>query len=161
MGKKSTSQTQQNPQNATLLPNPNPSSAPNSRILRFDSIIKKGEDDKGNIYYKIKWKDLPKEEASYEPIENLSEIKNEMKEYDTNYFLSIKEIEVNPIKVNFIKKFEGQFFCNVLFEKIDKNEKNENNKPFIANLYIKYSNLRKVYPKLLINYFEQFYKDKD
>ena len=81
MGKKSASQSQQNPQNATLLPNPNPSSAPNSRILRFDSIIKKGEDDKGNIYYKIKWKDLPKEEASYEPIENLSEIKNEMKEY--------------------------------------------------------------------------------
>lgn len=57
MGKKSASQSQQNPQNATLLPNPNPSSAPNSRILRFDSIIKKGEDDKGNIYYKIKWKD--------------------------------------------------------------------------------------------------------
>ena len=80
-----------------------------------------------------------------------------MKEYDTNYFLSIKEIEVNPIKVNFIKKFEGQFYCNVLFEKLS--EKIDNNKPFIANLYIKYNNLKKVYPKLLINYFEQFYKD--
>ena len=160
MGKKSLSQSQQQiPQNATMFPNPNPSSPANSKILRFDSILKKGEDDQGNIYYKIKWKDLPKEEASFEPIENLSAIKNEMKEYDTNYFLSIKEIEVNPIKVNFIKKFDGQLFCNVLFEKIDKNEKNESNKPFIANLYIKYNNLRKVYPKLLINYFEQYYKD--
>ena len=157
MGKKSLSQSQQLPQNAMILPNPNPSSNPNSKILRFDSILKKGEDDKGNIYYKIKWKDLPKEDASFEPIENLSPIKNEMKEYDTNYFLSIKEIEVNPIKVNFIKKFEGQFYCNVLFEKLS--EKIDNNKPVIANLYIKYNNLRKVYPKLLINYFEQFYKD--
>ena len=87
--------------------------------------------------------------------------KEKIQEKKEKNFLSIKEIEVNPIKVNFIKKFEGQFFCNVLFEKIDKNEKNENNKPFIANLYIKYSNLRKVYPKLLINYYEQFYKDKD
>ena len=144
------------PQNVSLLPNPNLSSSSNSKILRFDSILKKGKDDKGNIYYKIKWKDLPKEEASFEPIENLNAIKSEMKEYDTNYFLAIKEVEVNPIKVNFIKKFEGQYFCNVLFEKIDKND---NNKPFIANLYIKYNNLRKVYPKLLINYFEQFYKD--
>ena len=125
MGKKSVSQSQQSSKDAVLLQNQNPSSSSNSRILRFDSILKKGEDDKGNIYYKIKWKDLPKEDASFEPIENLSAIKNEMKEYDTNYFLSIKEIEVNPIKVNFIKKFEGQFFCNVLFEKIDKNEKNE------------------------------------
>ena len=87
---------------------------------------------------------------------SLSPIKTEMKEYDTNYFMSIKEIEINPIKVNFIKKFEGQYFCNVLFEKIS--EKNDN-KPFIANLYIRYNNLRKVYPKLLINYFEQFYRD--
>ena len=159
MGKKSVSQSQQSSKDAVLLQNQNPSSASNSRILRFDSILKKGEDDKGNIYYKIKWKDLPKEDASFEPIENLSAIKNEMKEYDTNYFLSIKEIEVNPIKVNFIKKFQGQFYCNVLFEKIEKKERNENNKPFIANLYIKYNNLRKIYPKLLINYFEQFYRD--
>ena len=159
MGKKSVSQSQQSSKDAVLLQNQNPSSASNSRILRFDSILKKGEDDKGNIYYKIKWKDLPKEEASYEPMENLFEIKNEMKEYDTNYFLSIKEIEVNPIKVNFIKKFQGQFYCNVLFEKIERKERSENNKPFIANLYIKYNNLRKIYPKLLINYFEQFYRE--
>ena len=156
MGKKSLSQSQQHVEKGTILPNPNSASNPNSKILRFDSILKKGEDEQGNIYYKIKWKDLPKEEASFEPIENLSPIKTEMKEYDTNYFMSIKEIEINPIKVNFIKKFEGQYFCNVLFEKIS--EKNDN-KPFIANLYIRYNNLRKVYPKLLINYFEQFYKD--
>ena len=49
MGKKSTSQSQQNPQNATLLPNPNPSSAPNSRILRFDSIIKNYPSSDDNI----------------------------------------------------------------------------------------------------------------
>ena len=47
---------------------------------------------------------MPKEEASYEPIENLSQIQKEIKEYDLNYLLSIQEIEVNPIKVNFIKK---------------------------------------------------------
>ena len=159
MGKKSLSQSSQVPPSVTLLNNQNSSSNSNSKILRFDSILKKGEDDQGNIYYKIKWKDLPKEDASFEPIENLSPIKNEMKEYDTNYFLAIKEVEVNPIKINFIKKFEGQFYCNVLFEKIsEKNDKNDN-KPFIANLYIKYNNLKKVYPKLLINYFEQFYKD--
>ena len=134
MGKKSLSQSQQHTEKGTILPNPNSSSNANSKILRFDSILKKGEDEQGNIYYKIKWKDLPKEEASFEPIENLSPIKSEMKEYDTNYFMSIKEIEINPIKVNFIKKFEGQYYCNVLFEKIS--EKNEN-KPFIANLYIR------------------------
>ena len=42
-----------------------------SKILKFDYILKKGEDENGNIFYKIKWKDLPKEEASFEPIENL------------------------------------------------------------------------------------------
>ena len=41
MGKKSLSQSQQLPQNAMILPNPNPSSNPNSKILRFDSILKK------------------------------------------------------------------------------------------------------------------------
>ena len=159
MGKKSLSQSSQVPPNVTLLNNQNSFSNANSKILRFDSILKKGEDDQGNIYYKIKWKDLPKEDASFEPIENLSPIKNEMKEYDTNYFLAIKEVEVNPIKINFIKKFEGQFYCNVLFEKISEKNDKSDNKPFIANLYIKYNNLKKVYPKLLINYFEQFYKD--
>ena len=159
MGKKSLSQSSQVPPSVTLLNNQNSSSNSNSKILRFDSILKKGEDDQGNIYYKIKWKDLPKEDASFEPIENLSPIKNEMKEYDTNYFLAIKEVEVNPIKINFIKKFEGQFYCNVLFEKISEKNDKSDNKPFIANLYIKYNNLKKVYPKLLINYFEQFYKD--
>ena len=74
MGKKSLSQSQHNNEKGTILPNPNPSSNPNSKILRFDSILKKGEDDQGNIYYKIKWKDLPKEDASFEPIENLSPI---------------------------------------------------------------------------------------
>ena len=43
MGKKSLSQSQQVPQNVTLMPNTNPSSPANSKILRFDSILKKGE----------------------------------------------------------------------------------------------------------------------
>ena len=160
MGKKSLSHSQHIPSNNTHSPSPI-SSNNSSKILRFDSILKKGEDEKGNIYYKIKWKDLPKEEASFEPIENLSPIKNEIKEYDTNYFYAIKEIEVNPIKVNFIKKIEKNIYCNVLFEKIGDKSGNDkdNSKPFVANLYIKYNNLKKVYPKLLINYFEQFYKD--
>ena len=132
-----------------------------SKILKFDYILKKGEDENGNIFYKIKWKDLPKEEASYEPIENLSPIQKEIKEYDINYFLSIRDVEVCPIKVNFIKKINKVMYCNVLFERYnqDKNSNGNSNKPFIANLYIKYKNLRSTYPKLLINYFEQFYKD--
>ena len=130
-----------------------------SRILKFDYILKKGEDEEGNIYYKIKWKDLPKEDASYEPIENLSAIKEQMKEYDMNYLSSIKEIDVSPIKVNFIKKINKKIYCNVLFERYNQNNSGNNNKPFIANLYIGYNNLKSAYPKLLINYFEQFYKD--
>ncbi len=132
-----------------------------SKILKFDYILKKGEDENGNIFYKIKWKDLPKEEASYEPIENLSPIQKEIKEYDINYFLSIRDVEVCPIKVNFIKKINKVMYCNVLFERYnqEKNSNGNSNKPFIANLYIKYKNLRSTYPKLLINYFEQFYKD--
>ncbi len=132
-----------------------------NKILKFDYILKKGEDEEGNIYYKIKWKDLPKEEASYEPIENLLPIKKEIKEYDLNYLLSIREIEVSPIKVNFIKKVNKRLYCNVLFEKYsqDKNTGNNSKQPSIANLYISYKNLRNEYPKLLINYFEQFYKD--
>ena len=131
-----------------------------SKLLKFDYILKKGEDEDGNIYYKIKWKDLPKEEASYEPIENLLPIKKEIKEYDINYLLSIREIEVSPIKVNFIKKVNKKLYCNVLFEKYsqDKNA-GDNKQPSIANLYISYKNLKNEYPKLLINYFEQFYKD--
>ena len=132
-----------------------------SKILKFDYILKKGEDENGNIFYKIKWKDLPKEEASYEPIENLSPIQKEIKEYDINYFLSIRDVEVCPIKVNFIKKINKVMYCNVLFERYnqEKNSNGNSNKPFIGNLYIKYKNLRSTYPKLLINYFEQFYKD--
>ena len=132
-----------------------------SKILKFDYILKKGEDENGNIFYKIKWKDLPKEEASYEPIENLSPIQKEIKEYDINYFLSIRDVEVCPIKVNFIKKINKVMYCNVLFERYnqEKNSNGNSNKPFIANLYIKYKNLRSTYPKLLINYFEQLYKD--
>ena len=131
-----------------------------SKLLKFDYILKKGEDEDGNIYYKIKWKDLPKEEASYEPIENLLPIKKEIKEYDLNYLLSIREIEVSPIKVNFIKKVNKKLYCNVLFEKYSQEKNPGNNKqPSIANLYISYKNLKNEYPKLLINYFEQFYKD--
>ena len=131
-----------------------------AKLLKFDYILKKGEDEDGNIYYKIKWKDLPKEEASYEPIENLLPIKKEIKEYDLNYLLSIREIEVSPIKVNFIKKVNKKLYCNVLFEKYSQEKNAGNNKqPSIANLYISYKNLKNEYPKLLINYFEQFYKD--
>ena len=131
-----------------------------AKTLKYDYILKKGEDEDGNIYYKIKWKDLPKEEASYEPIENLLPIKKEIKEYDLNYLLSIREIEVSPIKVNFIKKVNKKLYCNVLFEKYSQEKNAGNNKqPSIANLYISYKNLKNEYPKLLINYFEQFYKD--
>ena len=132
-----------------------------SKILKFDYILKKGEDENGNIFYKIKWKDLPKEEASFEPIENLLPIQKEIKEYDINYLLSIREVDVSPIKVNFIKKINKIMYCNVLFERnnTEKNSNGNNNKPFIANLYIKYKNLKREYPKLLINYFEQYYKD--
>ena len=134
----------------------------NNKTFRFDYILKKGEDEDGNIFYKIKWKDLPKEEASYEPIENLSQIQKEIKEYDLNYLLSIQEIEVNPIKVNFIKKINKKMYCNVLFEKYNTEKNNSGNnvkQPFIANLYVAYRNLKNTYPKLLINYFEQYYKD--
>ena len=132
-----------------------------SKTLKFDYILKKGEDEEGNIYYKIKWKDLPKEDASFEPIENLSPIQKEIKEYDINYLLNIREIEVSPIKVNFIKKVNKKLYCNVLFEKYnhEKNQLNNGKQPFIANLYIPYKNLKNSYTKLLINYFEQFYKD--
>ena len=132
-----------------------------SKTLKFDYILKKGEDDEGNIYYKIKWKDLPKEDASFEPIENLSPIQKEIKEYDINYLLNIREIEVSPIRVNFIKKVNKKLYCNVLFEKYnqEKNQGNNSKQPFIANLYIPYKNLKSSYPKLLINYFEQYYKD--
>ncbi len=134
----------------------------NNKTFKFDYILKKGEDEDGNIFYKIKWKDLPKEEASYEPIENLSQIQKEIKEYDLNYLLSIQEIEVNPIKVNFIKKINKKMYCNVLFEKYNSEKNNSGNnikQPFIANLYVAYRNLKNIYPKLLINYFEQYYKD--
>ena len=132
-----------------------------AKTLKYDYILKKGEDEDGNIYYKIKWKDLPKEEASYEPIENLSPIQKEIKDYDINYMLSIREIEVNPIKVNFIKKINKKMYCNVLFEKDspEKNNAGNNKQPFIANLYVSYRNLRNAYPQLLINYYEQYYKD--
>ena len=132
-----------------------------SKILKFDYILKKGEDENGNIFYKIKWKDLPKEEASFEPIENLLPIQKEIKEYDINYLLSIREVDVSPIKVNFIKKINKIMYCNVLFERnnTEKNSNGNNNKPFISNLYIKYKNLKREYPKLLINYFEEYYKD--
>ena len=104
---------------------------------------------------------MPKEEASFEPIENLLPIQKEIKEYDINYLLSIREVDVSPIKVNFIKKINKIMYCNVLFERnnTEKNSNGNNNKPFISNLYIKYKNLKREYPKLLINYFEQYYKD--
>ena len=57
-----------------------------------------------------------------------------------DFEITRQKIEVNPIKVNFIKKFQGQFYCNVLFEKIERKERSENNKPFIANLYINTKN---------------------
>ena len=130
-----------------------------SKMMKFDYILKKGEDNDGNIFYKIKWKDFPKEEASFEPIENLKLVQNDIKEYDLNYLLSIRDIEISPIKVNFIKKFNKKTYCNVLFERYNQ-EKNGNNKqPFIANLYIPYAKFKSTYPRLLINYFEQFYKD--
>ena len=132
-----------------------------SKTLKYDYILKKGEDENGNIFYKIKWKDLPKEEASYEPIENLLPIQKEIKDYDINYLMSIQDIEINPIKVNFLKKINKKLYCNLLFEKnnTEKNNAGNSKHPFIANLYVSYRNLRNVYPKLLINYFEQYYKD--
>ena len=125
---------------------------------KFDYILKKGEDQYGNIFYKIKWKDLPKEESSYEPIENLSPIKNEVREYDKNYLYSIREIEAVPQKINFIKTVKKRLYCNVLFKRFGQ-YKNNSNKPFIGNLYIRYDFLKNTHPKMLINYFEQYYKE--
>ena len=129
-----------------------------STIAKFDYILKKGEDQNGNIFYKIKWKDLPKEESSYEPIENLSPIKNEVREYDMNYIYSIRDVEVIPKKVNFIKSVKKKLYCNVLFQRFGQDRYNFN-KPFIGNLYVKYDFLKNNHPKLLINYFEQYYKE--
>ena len=131
-----------------------------SKMMKFDYILKKGEDTDGNIFYKIKWKDFPKEEASFEPIENLKLVQNEIKEYDLNYLLSIRDIEINPIKVNFIKKFNKKTYCNVLFERYnqEKSSGNNNKQPFIANLYIPYAKFKSHYPKLLIDYYEKYFK---
>lgn len=132
---------------------------PKSKLVKYDYILKKGEDADGNIFYKIKWKDLSKEDSSYEPIENLSLIKKEIREYDINYLKSIRDLEVVPKKVNFIKKINNKYYCNVLFQRCRESERNTYKQQVVANLYIKYNVIRMNYPKLLINYFELYYKE--
>ena len=116
-------------------------------IMEVERIIKKGKDKDGNILYKVKWKDFSESKATWEPIENLTNIIPLIKEYENEikkkYFKYKRKID----KIEFIKSIDEELYANVSWKK--------NYKENLPNSYILYKDLRKYYPEKIIEYYEK------
>ena len=122
----------------------------NEEVVEFmevERIIKKGKDKDGNILYKVKWKDFSESKATWEPIENLTNIIPLIKEYENEikkkYFKYKRKID----KIEFIKSIDEELYANVSWKK--------NYKENLPNSYILYKDLRKYYPEKIIEYYEK------
>ena len=116
-------------------------------IMEVEKIIKKGKDKNGNILYKVKWKDFSESKATWEPIENLSNIIPLIKEYENEikkkYFKFKRQIDKNE----FLKYINEELYANVSWKR--------NYKENIPNTYILYRELKKYNPEKIIEYYEK------
>ncbi len=122
----------------------------NEEVVEFmevERIIKKGKDKDGNILYKVKWKDFSESKATWEPIENLTNIIPLIKEYENEikkkYFKYKRKID----KIEFIKSIDEELYANVSWKK--------NYKENIPNSYILYREIKKYNPEKIIEYYEK------
>jgi len=112
-----------------------------------EKILKKGYDKDYNVYYKIKWKHLPFAESTWEKIENCENIKDLINSFEKNLINKYKKFMKIPQKILHIKLYQKIPYLLIKW-------KNNNENIKIPNTYVKYNEIRKKFPNLLFDYFE-------
>ena len=125
----------------------NPTEEDNTYIV--EKILKKGYDKDYNVYYKIKWKHLPFAESTWEKIENCENIKDLINTFEKNLINKYKKYMKTPEKIIHIKLFQKIPYLLIKWKNI-----NDNNNIKIPNTYVKYNEIRKKFPNLLFEYYE-------
>lgn len=133
-----------------------------------EAIIDKRINLKGQVEYLIKWEDYAIEDATWEPIENIMELKPLLEQYEktkanlqsansnsTNIQEDLKmeeileclEEEKIPLKILSIKMYEKKLICLCEFA--------ESSTGIVPDpSYVPNSILREKYPKILIDFYE-------
>ncbi len=126
-----------------------------------ESILDKRFDSKGDAEYLIKWEDYPKEEATWEPSENVQCVKNLLEQFEKNLVKKQqeeKEKEISkiifehlqdstPSKILSVKTRKNQIVCFCEFEQ-------ESTGITRDPCYIPSKFLKEHFPKILIDYYE-------
>ena len=120
----------------------------NEQKYEVEKIIKKGIDDAGKVYYKLKWKGYPESESTWEPVDNLGELIDLIHVYEIELKKKQKKYMTTPLKVNYAKYYKNKLFVNVSWKQPTEA------KIVLPNTMVAYEELREKYPRLLIDFYE-------
>lgn len=131
----------------------------NNNKFYVEAILDQRINLKGQIEYLIKWEDYAIEDATWEPSENLQEVKPLLEQFEKSKFNSNKEdfqmeeildfLEEDriPLKVLSIRMLENKLLCLCEFS--------ESSTGIVPDAcYVPNSVLREKFPKILIDYYE-------
>ena len=116
-----------------------------------DKIIKKGLDEAGKVYYKVKWKNHSESKSTWEPVENLGDLIDLIQVYEIELKKKQKKYMITPKKVNFAKYYKNKLYVNVTWEEPASFAGSKNSLP---TTMVAYEELREKFPKLLIDFYE-------
>lgn len=123
--------------------------------FEVDKITKKGIDENGKTYYKIKWARYPESQSTWEPIDNLSDISDLIQLYELELKKRFKKYMTTPIKVNYAKYFKNKLYVNISWKEP------EDTSVVVPDMMVAYEEIREKHPQLLIEYYEKRLKYGD
>ena len=107
-----------------------------SLYYQVESIIDKRLNKKGKPEYKIKWKDYPFEECSWEPLSHLKNVLFMIKEFELNHCSENSTLSTNEDYTTFSKKKRKNSFFNYDIEYcINKSKKNKKKFKNLIDIY--------------------------
>lgn len=119
--------------------------------FEVDKIIKKGLDEAGKVYYKVKWKNYSESKSTWEPVENLGDLIDLIQAYEIELKKKQKKYMITPKKVNFAKYYKNKLYVNVTWKEPPSFA---GSKTSLPSTMVAYEELREKFPKLLIDFYE-------
>jgi len=127
----------------------------NEGFYYVEKILEK-KIEKDQVKYKVKWKDWPLACATWEPLENLKDVKDKIDEFEgikKEIIKDSKAIKEGNIKVDIPNKLlDGKFIDKQLHILVEWKKRNNGEVPL--NSYCIFNDIRSKVPDLMLDFLE-------